>query len=179
MSGRSEARVARQLATQLKQQEKKARILASPDSQVVRSEYAKTIPRQVRAGANPGSIYGLQVTWTCSEADRVGAWDSGTPRDWTDPTWQDVIQPKLAEFAKLTWAEVERMVSDSGHRMHHPMETTRITDEAQYRMLEIEKHADTIYRFRLGNLPRLWGFRVVAEFQVLWYDPLHEVYPVG
>ena len=34
-----------------------------------------------------------------------------------------------------------------------------------------------IVRFRLGNRRRLWGSRVVSEFQIVGYDPEHNIYP--
>jgi hypothetical protein len=52
-----------------------------------------------------------------------------------------------------------------------------LADEAQYRAAELEKFSDTIFRFRLGSTKRLWGFRVVNHFEVIWYDPNHEIYP--
>lgn len=178
MSRKREARLARKLAKEIRNDEKSARLRELPEDRVVRSEYAKDAGKEVRVGANPGSIYGMHVSWTCDDPDRDGQWESGTLRDWGEEAWQQDIVPKLNEFSKLTWAEVESMSSDTGHRMHHLMDTEAIADEAQYRLVEIEKENDTIYRFRLGNLPRLWGFRIVAEFQVLWYDPKHEIYPV-
>lgn len=62
--------------------------------------------------------------------------------------------------------------------MHHNMATEVICDEAQLRMMEIERHADVIFRFRLGNKRRLWGHRVVNHFEILWFDPTHGVYPI-
>lgn len=62
--------------------------------------------------------------------------------------------------------------------MHHGMDVDSICEEAQFRLIEIEKYQDTIFRFRLGNLPRLWGFRILDEFTVIWYDPTHRIYPV-
>jgi len=35
-----------------------------------------------------------------------------------------------------------------------------------------------IYRFPLGNRGRLWGFRILNVFEILWYDPENNVYPV-
>ncbi|MEP7350514.1 MAG: hypothetical protein ABI668_11285 [Sphingorhabdus sp.] len=63
------------------------------------------------------------------------------------------------------------------HKMHHNMDVDILADEAQYRLIEIEKFADTIFRFRLGSKKRLWGFRIVNKFEILWYDPGHEIYP--
>lgn len=58
------------------------------------------------------------------------------------------------------------------------METERIDGEAQRRLVEIGRVSDSVYRFRLGNLPRLWGLRIVGQFHILWYDPTHRIYPV-
>lgn len=77
----------------------------------------------------------------------------------------------------MTWAEIDRLSSDTGHKMHHNMEVDVIVEEAQYRLIELDKYPDVIFRFRLGNKPRLWGFRTLANFEVLWFDPEHEIYP--
>lgn len=62
--------------------------------------------------------------------------------------------------------------------MHHDMPVEVICDEAQTRLLELDRlEADAIFRFRLGNKPRLWGFRHGANFDILWFDREHDVYP--
>ncbi len=76
-----------------------------------------------------------------------------------------------------------------------PVESIR--DEAQTRLLELREEqegkverkeiaapvlryvdSEDLFRFRLGNLPRLWGFRIVNVFYLLWYDSEHEIYPI-
>ena len=89
-----------------------------------------------------------------------------------------MIQPKLDEFQTLTWGEIDAFTSDTWHKMHHDTNIEDICKEAQIRLIDIEKMGDVIFRFRLGNQPRLWGFRVLNEFSILWYDPTHKVYPV-
>lgn len=37
---------------------------------------------------------------------------------------------------------------------------------------------DELFRFRLGNLPRLWGILDGDIFYPVWWDPDHEVYPL-
>ena len=133
--------------------------------------------KEPRAGADPGSIYQMMMTWAQDSADRIGEWRSGTPRDWTEVEWASKIFPKLKNWSALKWHEIESAVSGSGHYMHHSMETEIICNEAFERLIEIDKLGDSIYRFRLGNKLRLWGFRVVARFDILWYDRLHEIYP--
>lgn len=118
------------------------------------------------------------MTWTCDDADCEGAWPSGAARLWSEGEWNGLIHPKLTEFQKLTWAEVDKLTTSNGHKMHHSMPTV-VLDKAATDRLKYLGHADeSIFRFRLGGKPRLWGFRVVAEFRVLWHDPQHEVYPV-
>jgi hypothetical protein len=133
-------------------------------------------PRTPRFGANPDSIYQMLMEWSPNAADCQGDWSWG-PRTWTFEAWDSVILPKLRSFETMKWREIEAANTDSGHRMHHSMSADVIRDECQTRLLELEKVDDDIYRFRLGNRRRLWGFRIVQVFELLWYDPLHSVYP--
>lgn len=162
-----EARIERKAARALALREKSARLRE-------RQEFVQ----EVRLGADPSSIFQMKMTWTCDAPDNEGHWQSGTPRKWEDDHWQDAIEPKLDQWRQLTWAEIDALSSGTGHKMHHNMDVEVITEEAQIRLLDLEKITDTIFRFRLGGKPRLWGFRVVGNFEVLWFDPEHEIYPV-
>jgi hypothetical protein len=167
---RREARIAREVARELKEKEKSARLVAHVKA-------ALPAPRTPRLGANPESIYDMLMEWSADDADRVGDWTWG-PRDWEQDAWDTIILPKLQSFQTMRWREIEAAISDGGHRMHHPMPIDVICDECQSRLLELEKVDDDIYRFRLGNMRRLWGFRILQKFELVWYDPLHNVYPV-
>jgi hypothetical protein len=169
---KSEARIARKNERALDAQEKAARLVES----LVASLAAQP---KVRLSADPGSIFGKVVRWSCNDPDCSGSWSWGIDRQWSDEDWNDTILPKLEVWSKLTWGEVDRLASDTGHKMHHNMDCGGLCNEALERLIEIEKLDDTIFRFRLGNLPRLWGFRIVDEFHILWFDPTHRVYPVG
>lgn len=162
---RREARIARQSAAKLRNVEKSARFRERPGL------------KEVRIGADPTSIYQMHMTWSCDDPDREGAWESGTPRDWEDDVWTANIEPKLGHWSGLTWGEIDAFSSDKGHKMHHGMDVDVITREAQHRLMVLDKYFDTIFRFRLGNRRRLWGFRILANFDVLWFDPEHEIYP--
>jgi hypothetical protein len=161
-----EARVERENQKRLKNLEKAARLRERmpPD-------------KEIRIGADPASAFHMTMTWTCESPDIEGAWSWGQPRQWEDAIWDGVIEPKLREFSRLTWSEIDTFASGSGHKMHHNMDTESICDEAQYRMIEIDQYSDVIFRFRLGNKRRLWGFRTVANFEILWFDPEHKIYP--
>lgn len=174
---RREARIARQIEEQLRQQQKSARLRERPENiAAVRAEGAPK-DRTIRLGADPGSIYQMTMAWIDERADRKGSWSWGQARDWEDAAWTGVILPKLEQFQRLLWREIESFTTDTGHRMHHAMAVDQICDESQNRLVELEKVEEDIYRFRLGNRRRLWGFRIVNVFEILWYDPEHNIYP--
>ena len=166
---RAEARVARAARKRLQDAEKSARLKVTPASE-----------KTVRLGADPGSIFGMKMTWNDERRDCDGSWAWGTPRQWSSAAWDAQIKPKLEEWAKLTWGEIDQLVTGSSrkrHKMHHSMETRILVEDAQQRLVETDNIEEFIFRFRLGNLPRLWGFRRAGEFHLLWYDPNHEIYP--
>lgn len=166
---RREARIARDAERALQEAEKSARI---------RADVAIPV-RQIRAGVDPGSVFHLSMSWTCDGADCAGAWSSGTARQWTPAQWDGDLHPNLVHFSGLTWAEIEAQLTGGKdrHRKHHSMPVEALWDEAQLRLIDLDQAEETIFRFRLGNRPRLWGFRRAAVFHVLWFDPKHEIYP--
>jgi hypothetical protein len=170
LSNKGDARVERALLKQVKNQEKSARLV-----QRIKAELPS--PRTVRVGADPDSIYQMQMEWTKERADCEGNWTWG-PRQWEVWEWDNILAPKLSNFKSMKWREIEAAITDSGHRMHHSMPIEVICDECQTRLLTLEKVDGDIYRFRLGNLRRLWGFRILNVFELLWYDPRHKVYPI-
>ena len=80
MSKKAEARIARKIADELKRREREIRVAVSPQSHIVRSDYAKDQPRRVRAGADPNSIFQNNMTYSLTIVDREGEWSWG-PRD--------------------------------------------------------------------------------------------------
>lgn len=166
---KSEARIARKHEKALQAREKSARLVEA---------YISEEPiKVVRVGADPDSIYHMNVTIECDNPDQEGTWSWGVARKWQNDEWAKSIEPKLSEWSKLTWAEIDSHTSDTGHKMHHNMDCDNICEEAQYRMIEIDRLFEVLFRFRAGNLERVWGYRVVNVFHVLWYDPTHRIYP--
>ena len=174
---RREARIALEQERKLKAQEKSARLVARLQSHEVRYPATHNPDKRIRAGENPDSIFGMLMTWDCSSPDCEGSWESGTERQWQQNTWETVIEPKLRAWSGLKWGEIDTHSSDSGHKMHHNMDTSIISEEAQLRLMDLERDRSVIFRFRLANKRRLWGFRTVARFDILWFDPNHEIYP--
>jgi len=172
-----EARIERKLERKLRQDEQSARLRERPENvAAVRAEKAPS-ERVVRYGADPGSIYHMSMAWNTDRADRKDSWSWGHEREWGYPAWNTIIHPKLKQFEQLLWREVESFNTDTGHRMHHSMEVDSICSESQVRLGDLGFDHDEIYRFRLGNKRRLWGFRFLNVFEILWYDPDHNIYP--
>jgi hypothetical protein len=170
VSKKGDARIARALKKKLEQEKKSARL---------REWAAADLPteKRPRLGADPGSIFDMQMDWHCNSADRIDTWSWGQEREWGAVARETVILPKLSEYEKLLWKEIDRFVTPSGHKAHHAMAVDNIDAEPRTRLERIQlEHDEDIFRFRLGAKRRLWGFRVANVFEILWYDPLHMIY---
>jgi hypothetical protein len=96
MSKKRDARIARVVTKKLKNEDKSVRLV-----QRVQTELPKE--RKPRLGADPGSIFNMQMAWHCDAADKAESWSWGQPRDWGDEAWGTLIEPKLSYFEKLLW----------------------------------------------------------------------------
>ena len=74
----------------------------------------------------------------------------------------------------MTWDEI--FVKTKKH--HHPVEVSKLLKEAQNRLLELEKDDwSELYSIKIGGTLRIWGMKDGQYFQVLWWDPKHEICP--
>lgn len=126
-----------------------------------------------------GSRFAIQVTWCITKRDCEGEWSWREVRAWTPEEWANDIEPPMNNFARLTWAEIDQLSSESGHKMHHAHEISDLVNEAQtrWRELGLEQY-DSVFRFRLGGRKRLWGYLVQGHFYSVWWDRVHAIYPV-
>ena len=137
------------------------------------------IPQQPRVSVS-GSILHLQVTWCVRKRDVAGTWSWQEMRLWSDHEWEQTIHPAFDQFERLTWAEVQKQISGEGHLMHHEHELPTVCEEAQARWIELGlEEFDTLFRFRLGNTRRFWGFRIGGHFFGVWWEREHNIYPTG
>ncbi|EOC0419294.1 hypothetical protein ACI0Z1_004175 [Cronobacter malonaticus] len=133
-----------------------------------------------------GSRHGLLMTWCARHADCDGhwSWRAGDallePRKWTTEEWEDPITLNMNNLEGLDWAEIQRMVSESGHLMHHGHEITDLCDDAVRRWLELGyEQFESIFRFRLGATKRAWGIELNGHFYLIWYERKHQIYPTS
>jgi hypothetical protein len=176
-------RTIREKINKEKQSIKSARLLKLPEYNCTPriQETIQDIDKLPRSTANPDSIMTKLMEWCPLRADRIGGWSWGQQRQWNDQEWDGEIHPKLLEFQKLTWAEIFAQRTGSKkkrHKLHHDMEVFKLIPEACDRWSEIGlEEYDTAFRFRLGGERRLWGYKILATFKLIWWDPQHKIYP--
>jgi len=136
---------------------------------------AQQIPKTIVEG----SRFSSRMTYCVTKKDHQGMWSWQELRAWTNEEWSKDIFPALTNFSKLTWGEIDRFSSDSGHKMHHTHDISQLHEEAQKRWIELDlEQFDTVFRFRMGNTERAWGYVVQAHFFMVWWDRHHSIYPV-
>lgn len=85
-------------------------------------------------------------------------------------------------MAQHTWTEIEQMTTGgrNGHRKHHEQSIEEIErpprQDLERRELDRTIGDEPLFRFRLGNKKRLWGFRKGQVFHAIWLDRNHGVY---
>lgn len=121
-------------------------------------------PRFARSEPDDGTA---PLSWRFSAADRDG------PFSWAaiDAGELKAVEVRLSEFEQRTWNDL----LDAGC---HPIETGRLSSEAQRRLREIEQDdIDDLMSFRITGPHRVWCIRQGYLMRVLWWDPAHQVYP--
>jgi hypothetical protein len=176
-----EKREARKAAREEKRGKEARKLVEPPLGREIRFEAAPATTKAVRIGADPDSVKATLMTWSVDTADREGQWSWGSDRAWSDSTWDSILHPKLRSFGTMTWSEIElarvKGKKKKTRAAHHDQQVASICDEAQARLKHLDLIHDLIFRFRLGSQRRLWGFRALSCFNLLWYDPTHQIYP--
>lgn len=175
MGAKADARRARKEAKEAARKAKQIAQAESPttDKVPLSVALAGAQPESPRIATDPTAYRKMRPEWVRAR------FCSFFPRNCTDHHWRKAIDPKLAAWETMTWGKIEQIPRGTGHgKMHHTMLVSKITEAAQD---NLEQHGwgsfNEIFRFRMGNKPRLWGFRELHRFSIVWYDPEHEVYP--
>jgi hypothetical protein len=86
------------------------------------------------------------------------------------------------DMAQKSWTEIEQETTGGrdGHRKHHEQSIEEIERCARLDLTRRELDRvigdAPLFRFRLGNKKRLWGFRSGQVFHAIWLDRKHAVY---
>lgn len=120
----------------------------------------KKTPRSISLSKEDGKI-----SWQFSTMDMDGPFRFNHLKP---ETWRKILD-RLKHLDARTWAEV------TGDR-DHPIAVEILEPKAQKRLQEIQRDdTDAVFSFHLEGEPRIIGIRVNTVFQVLWWDPNHEV----
>lgn len=81
-----------------------------------------------------------------------------------------------------TWADIEAETTvkagDRTDKKHKTYDQSAICQEARQRLVELElDDQDRIFRFRMSNKRRLYGFIFGITFETVWYDAEHKICP--
>jgi hypothetical protein len=89
------------------------------------------------------------------------------------------IYPKLKDYEKLSWSEIERQTHGrEGKSKSHFVTSEELSSEAKNRIRELKiDNTNQLYSLRLEGKLRIWGFRSLNYLDILWVDPSHEVCP--
>jgi hypothetical protein len=89
----------------------------------------------------------------------------------------------MLAICPCTWSQVREQTGsgkERQHRIHHDQDVSTIVDEAQEQIAKYYPDwGDQLFRFRVGDTERLWGYRYMGVFYAIWWDPHHKIYPVG
>lgn len=94
-------------------------------------------------------------------------------------TFFELIYPKLKEFEKMTWSQIDRQTHGrDGKSSNHNDKIEDLGIKAKKRLSELGYTDYTeIYSLRLGGLERIFGFREKNYLDIIWIDLSHSVYP--
>lgn len=146
-------------------------------AQVDARENAKQVSERV---LDEGTHANSPFSWTAHRVDQghQGSWD------WNlSAAEAKKLLQFLEEMGRLTWGEIDRHRTGKSkrHKKHHSQEVKTLCREARQRFPECfsddEEIPDQVFRFRFGNMERLWGVRVQGRFEMIWFDRNHQVYP--
>lgn len=111
-----------------------------------------------------------KLVWRFNQIDREGNWSPVN----IDPAHISNLFEKMASFETMTVGEIFAPGSEHGKSY----EIASMPAHSQKRLQELERDDETeIVRLRCGGAPRLYGFLREHVFHILWWDPLHQVWP--
>jgi hypothetical protein len=140
---------------------------------------ATSAQKKPRIESTLENVAGLKPVWRVGRADfRHELW--GLSR--AEPGEVTAVLQFLSEMETLTWGEIWQQQTGGDRRRgpkHKYVPMDHLCGEAQSSLseLQLDDASDDWFRFRLGNMRRLWGIIEGRIFYPVWWDPRHEVCP--
>lgn len=171
---KSEKRLLREAAKEQKFNEDKEKLISIHKSiEIQKTPLTNQNPINNK---NPDSIMQKNMQWIADKKDNIGRWSWGVSRDQIDQDFNE-ISSFLNSLTSNRWYEILSQRSGE-HYKHHEQEVFSIEKEAIERWAELGlEEFDTAFRFRSGSTKRIWGYKIVDVFHLIWWDPNHKIYP--
>lgn len=114
-----------------------------------------------------------RICWRFKHVDDDGPWGLAK----LDATELAALLMGLRSFESMTINELFRC----GGELGKCYDVASIPNPNARERLEAMRlgYMEEIYRLRLGNKPRLYGFLVRNAFHIVWWDPEHEIWPAS
>lgn len=147
---------------------------SNSDSKCVLCKHFPKNEKSVRISENPGASNSMTPSWCFNQMDiNHPRWN---PRKMQHKGIVDI----LLGFEGLTWQEILCAPKSHGEgSKNHPVQVSDLSKSAQVRLHEINKDdVDELFSLRLDGRKRLYGIRQQRSFIILWYDSIHEIYPL-
>jgi hypothetical protein len=138
------------------------------------------IPSGAKSAAEPKKIprVGEEVeywdsfpVWSFSLIDlvaQVGGWIHLRAEDLDD------LLGRFRAWESMTW----RQILIEGNKQNHPIDVDRCCTEVQERLKVLKlDDLEQLVSLRINSTARVIGVRDRATFQILWWDPDHQVCP--
>ena len=88
------------------------------------------------------------------------------------------IFTKLISFEGMTWAEIQTASGGKASGTNNHFENIcEMIPEAQKRAAELKLDCDQLFSLRITGIKRLYGMLIDGVFNIIWFDPEHEIYP--
>ena len=124
--------------------------------------------RTALAEEYPNSFFDKRPSWKFEYLDR---------EEWSATKYIIEIIPKLTDYERMTWAEIDGTPRSSKGSKHHFIDVEDIIKEARDRLLELHMHYNQLYSIALTGKRLLWGILEDGVFSIVWYDPEHKICP--
>ena len=90
------------------------------------------------------------------------------------------VMPKLQDFEKFNWFELERHTHDKSKSKHHVVQVSNLIPAAQKRLQELSlDDYGELFSMTLMNTLRIYGIRNQGYLTIIWIDPDHEIYKMS
>lgn len=147
----------------------------SKNGKIVKQKELTSKSKMTKCVEEPDSFYDHAPVWSFQMLDDdYHKWGMVHVDD-----MNDTIIHKLKSYEGMTWGEIIKATGGrkNGNNNHYE-NISDLIPEAQKRWKELHlEEYDRIFSLRLTNLQRLYGILYDEVFRIIWFDPIHEIYP--